>query len=676
MAQPSEVPVAGPARGWAGTFSGAGVFGEAERATVADALRHCYGHAGLRWPGRLVWAASPLQGRALAADLTRRHTGLRGRVTAVFEYFRRAAPAIVVAVLTYGLPVAVFCAGSAWMLPKILMGEPLRSAGHALSVDPAAWRGAWIGGVAFCLLAVPIIVWNVYATEPFLSDEDGIWEILWALVVGLLAGLAAFLLAGLWIAVGSGIGAALRLGGADPPSTTWTTTLLVCTLVPAVLVSAAVGVLVRWRRNPPLPLRFGDPAYRTLSSVDIAAGRAVPRQQRPPAWQALGSVEDTIGQVVGWSSPPRPGRYQVEHFASGAGDVTAGPVQPSDNGMHDDDAVAVARDFAAASRAGWWWPHTEFVVVTEPPVTFRAEWTGPQGDPQAAGGWRLHSTDGPAAEWPDGFRVYAWHGDAVPAAVIEKDGEVPDGPHRTVRAAIALIGWNSYIRRARWRLVGRAEDPADPQSLLALYEDPGCRRRGKSVPARRLRGVRVLVRSTSGRDPDADMFRVAEPVPEAIGDPVEAAAWQYGCPADIYRRPRNEADRAAAGCPLAGSSENGPPMLAGPQILAGLLILSQPCPDLPEAAWQPLGSQGVELGGDDQEVTTHRLYPGIDSPGVWWAAPVANIGQTLIHLDISPGQSVNLVRAGENTTHAIGPGSWRINGKRDYELPFTLQQPG
>jgi hypothetical protein len=145
---------------------------------------------------------------------------------------------------------------------------------------------------------------------------------------------------------------------------------------------------------------------------------------------------------------------------------------------------------------------------------------------------RLHRTDGPAAEWPDGYRVYALHGIGVPAGLVEDGGDVralhrhPNSEVR--RAAIDLIGWADYIRRAGWRLVATAPDPGNPPHELALYEDP----------RRRLRNVRVLVMTNGSPDRSGELRRHAETVPDTIDDPVAAAAWQYGCPTEVYRHLR------------------------------------------------------------------------------------------------------------------------------------------
>ena len=60
-----------------------------------------------------------------------------------------------------------------------------------------------------------------------------------------------------------------------------------------------------------------------------------------------------------------------------------------------------------AVSAGWWWPFTNAVIITERPTTLHVD---PQGD--------LHRADGPALVYPDGWSLYAWHGTLVPSWVI------------------------------------------------------------------------------------------------------------------------------------------------------------------------------------------------------------------------------------------------------------------
>jgi hypothetical protein len=169
----------------------------------------------------------------------------------------------------------------------------------------------------------------------------------------------------------------------------------------------------------------------------------------------------------------------------------------------------------------WWWAHPEFVIVTEPPAEVHVETTG--------GGCRPHRPDGPAVRWRDGLRLYFWHGTHVPAGLIEPGWTVEE-IHRhhnseVRRAAIERMGWLTYIERAGLRLIASAPDPGNPPHRLHLYEDP----------ERRLGRAHVLVMTNGSPAHVGHPLLYAETVPGHIDDPVEAAAWQYDCPVDIYR---------------------------------------------------------------------------------------------------------------------------------------------
>jgi len=88
------------------------------------------------------------------------------------------------------------------------------------------------------------------------------------------------------------------------------------------------------------------------------------------------------------------------------------------------------------------------------------------------------------------------------------------------------MGWLRYISAAGLRLVASAPDPGNPPHSLELYEDPHGR----------LGDARVLVMTNRSPHRSGRLLRYAETVPAAIDDPVEAAAWQYGCPLEVYRQ--------------------------------------------------------------------------------------------------------------------------------------------
>ena len=67
--------------------------------------------------------------------------------------------------------------------------------------------------------------------------------------------------------------------------------------------------------------------------------------------------------------------------------------------------------------ACWWWPHSQYIMVSERPRCIHRELTQPD-QLRGVGSHRLHCADGPAMAWPDGFAMWAWHGVRVTEQII------------------------------------------------------------------------------------------------------------------------------------------------------------------------------------------------------------------------------------------------------------------
>lgn len=177
--------------------------------------------------------------------------------------------------------------------------------------------------------------------------------------------------------------------------------------------------------------------------------------------------------------------------------------------------------FVDAQSAGWWWPHLNYVLVSDRPRVVRTEELGD-------GLRRLHSADGPALVWPDGWALYFWHGIRVPAWVVE--APMIDAIHaeRNVevrRCGIEALGWDAYLAQARLHLVDTAEDPGNAGFELRLYEVPG---EIWGVPAR------VLLATNGSPERDGTRRRYGLPVPADMDTALHAAAWTYGLTGDQY----------------------------------------------------------------------------------------------------------------------------------------------
>ena len=528
-------------RNWADGVVDLAALTGTERADVADAIGRCYERAGLARPDRVVWAPSPLAARLAAADLARRHTPVSTRARAAVALCRDAARPTVGGVLAYGSGAALMCAVVALTLLLALPGDVVGPSAPELTFPAAHWRGAWIAGVVSGLLAVAAFVVAVTEDMPSGVLRGFGYGVALGAVFALFGPAPGAALIGSWV----GVGLSALVGGSDPPAQEWMTTLLTFTLVPAVAVAAAAGAVLNWLADPPAPLRCADPVRERLGRrLDAALAAAVAAAPTAPGEhtnvrdgvnELTAGVDRSIELATRWAAGERSrwiDRYPVGHFDSRiAGGLAAASWLVASGAPVPADAAALVRDFTAASRAGGWWPHTRFVVVSARPSGLHLERVRVGAGAPGGRQW-LHRTDGPAAGWRDGYRVYAVHGTGVPADLVEHGGDV-EAIHRhpnseVRRAAIELIGWETYVRRAGWRLVAAAPDPGNPPHELALYEDP----------SRRLRDVRVLVMTNGSPDRSGALRRYAETVPDTIGDPVAAAAWQYGCPVEVYRHLR------------------------------------------------------------------------------------------------------------------------------------------
>ncbi|HET8938775.1 MAG TPA: hypothetical protein VFN67_35260 [Polyangiales bacterium] len=217
------------------------------------------------------------------------------------------------------------------------------------------------------------------------------------------------------------------------------------------------------------------------------------------------------------------GRHRIPHFAYLQNECIALDLLAK-NGMHSIDQAMQrrARTYLAATTGGCIWPHRDFVIVAEPPISMELEGERTQ---------RLHCATGAAMLWSDGAAIYASHGSAVDPDIIERVRTVAEiialPSIEARRAAIERLGWAQYIAQANPPIVDVAPDPGNFPHVLELYDAPV-----------EFQGMFRLLRMVNGSDERnaGDRRQFVELIPTSITSALAAAAWQFDCPVAEYAK--------------------------------------------------------------------------------------------------------------------------------------------
>jgi|SRR3990172_1793826 len=129
--------------------------------------------------------------------------------------------------------------------------------------------------------------------------------------------------------------------------------------------------------------------------------------------------------------------------------------------------------------ACWWWPHHQFVIVSERPRVIQREQIGPRG----WGSHRLHCEEGPAVAFKD-WAIWAWHGVRVPQRVIENPdsltaNEILAEPNAEVRRVMheRVLDWMDRIADDSFGELYRADLADDEPLYIVAVRDPSTGRR-------------------------------------------------------------------------------------------------------------------------------------------------------------------------------------------------------
>lgn len=371
---------------------------------------------------------------------------------------------------------------------------------RALSTDPVDWQ-RWEAGARRCYdyLAVRWPGNVVRVTSPlalaralFLARVDEMPGDEERALVGMVRGLLQNRVDGLLSKLYGRAGAAQAMRGVFAP---------VDAAVAGDAVSRAVEEALMTSPGVADPLGTKESARaaaRRVAPTTVKLGRANRIAKGWPAWQLhLGGQWDSA-----WCA-------YAAYFAHALG-------QGTHKGWH-----RRLEALLEAQSAGWWWPDMDFVVVSDRPRLVRTEDLG-------GGMRRLHSADGPALVWPDGWSLHFWHGTRVPAWVVERPSVAAIHAESNVevrRCGIEALGWEVYLAEARLRLVDTADDPGNDGHELRLYEVPA---EVWGEPAR------VLLATNGSPERDGTRRRYGLPVPADMDTAVHAAAWTYGLSRDQY----------------------------------------------------------------------------------------------------------------------------------------------
>ncbi|MGX1805358.1 DUF6745 domain-containing protein [Nocardia sp. NPDC055321] len=165
-----------------------------------------------------------------------------------------------------------------------------------------------------------------------------------------------------------------------------------------------------------------------------------------------------------------------------------------------------------ARNTGWWWPFEHVVVFSERPVRLRRDEAG-----------RLHSEDGPALRYADGFTPAAWHGMPVPDGFFDELASLTPARIRAEsnaelrRVMLEHFGYDRYLAESNAEPVHRDETGILWRIPLSDDED-----------------VAMVEVVNSTPEPDGSFNTYWLRVPPDTTTAKQGVAWTFGLEADEY----------------------------------------------------------------------------------------------------------------------------------------------
>ena len=159
-----------------------------------------------------------------------------------------------------------------------------------------------------------------------------------------------------------------------------------------------------------------------------------------------------------------------------------------------------------ALNAGWWLPHRDICWISERHNTLRRDERG-----------RLHCENGPAVEYPDGWKIYASHGVRLPDYIIERPGEI----------SVEKIDSepNAEIRRVMIEKFGKARFIKESGAEQIHKDDYGILWNRQTSNGELISFVEVI---NATPEPDGSFRNYFLRVPPAMKTARNAVAWTFG----------------------------------------------------------------------------------------------------------------------------------------------------
>ncbi|MDX6739860.1 DUF6745 domain-containing protein [Actinocorallia sp. A-T 12471] len=301
-------------------------------------------------------------------------------------------------------------------------------------------------------------------------------------------------------------------------------------------------------------LRSGAGPERALSSAEAAellprlgAGAPVRERVRSQPWEAERAAAyaelGPVGWAEAWGRTAAPSWEPVNALAAriraaigDAGRATEddeedeelsrllrGATLDAVLGQHDAPWLAL---FAALGRseplrglaevaesAGWWWPREDLLILTERPSRLCRDEPG-----------RLHSGDGPALAYPDGFGLHAWRGMPFPAEFV--------GTLARLTPELIRAEENAELRRIMLEHFGYDRYLAESGATPRHKDETGVLWRIELPDDEPVVMVEVL---NSTPEPDGTIRTYYLRVPPDTRTAREGVAWTFGLEAADYR---------------------------------------------------------------------------------------------------------------------------------------------